>query len=508
MEGATGRKFKDMEEAHEYRRKGLLKRFKNIVQARKRLQGFLLNQRRVSGVMTSYLRPKMVSWKSGAATPSILTSAGLAWQRQFAFLNARHEKFMGNRKHPGIRFGTRYHLPTLVKKRLIEQEDSVVLRTSWEIYPSNERRKYWPELMHMTLADYPDSALKVLVATYHEPYPPNYAVSDCVNFTISHYFRQRSVKTKEKDGAKILDIIFHLLRSGPPNYIRLNQNSTHLLIKNLDLAQVQYMYQELEGLGHVFHENTLIHFAHKFAKLEEMDLAFDILERLQHEGVDFSSTKMNTLCSTLLEWKHRAAKDIRSDDEIFKFMLESGLQPNIIHYNILIQNACQKGDHSTGWQIHDMLLENDISANQYTYSILLNDAKSRLDESDIQRVMDMIGKKRIFNSLTVNSHIVTDLLHATFLLHQKYQDDARASGQKFDGPSAFDKMLPRYCYYFDIETLARIIPDFHEKYPSALDYETQYPATTSHKKSLAWKPEYPTLIVMITVRIIGAGKLL
>ena len=489
MEKVAGRTFKDDEEARDYRYQASLKRFKQMLRARDRLANIVANVRKFGGfkhLRAAYVPPKMVRWTTGGSGIGSFDPLGLAWHNWFASLNARYDKIMAGKKYPRPMTWRlllrRVKLPTTLRLELLAHRDSGSLRTAWEMIPIEKRQRYWLGFMYKVLSNHPDSALKVLMATYHEPYPPDYAVSDCVNYTIAHYFQHPIVQAQEQDGAKIFDIIYHLLRRGPPGQIRLRNDKIGFLIKYLDLAQVKCMYLEFEELGHVFTWDTLIQFASKFANFGEMDLAFEILERLRHKKARFNILRMQQLCSTLLQWKNRPAKDTRSDDEIFKFMLESGLRPNIYHYNILIQNACQRGDHRTAWQIHDMLLQNKISADEYTYSILMNDAKRRLNEDDMRSLQGIVEEKKILNPVIAN-----DLLHATYLLNLH----EGGSVQKDGDLSAFEEMLPPYCRYFNIEPLVSLIPNFHEKYPDPFPYST-------HPPENAWQPGSDTLIIMIT----------
>jgi pentatricopeptide repeat protein len=448
------------------------------------------------------------------------SAEGLYWHKAFALLNHKHERYIQNGYEsascwlPMTMELKKNDFPLVFKRALIDHEGSDSLRASWELIPKSERLKLWPELMLTTLEEHPNSALKVLIATYFDPYPPDYAVSNCVDFIISHYFSGSAHNTYSSDrspDANIINVfntIVSLLRNGPPHYVRLSQHSILLFILNLDRLSVQRLYEDLTELGHLLKENTLIQFASFFAKSGNVDLALDILKRMLKGGVTLSTQKMSSLCATLLAKKGWTAAD--ADAGIFASMLEGGLKPNRIIYNILIRNYLQDGDYETGMRLYNKMLENGIQPSHYTYSILLNDAKVRQDVTSIRQNIRVIMNKKLF----YNAYIMTDVLHATYLLHQREQAERGSIGPGEDRyvqigesrDSAFDALLPIFCEFFDLKPLARLIPRFKELYPHAIEYTKRQPPLTEGKSFTKLPFTAPAIHVMITAYFQGISQ--
>ena len=418
--------------------------------------------------------PKWVSW-----TPGGLLHI-LSWERRFAPIYAHQKNY-----DPRIKFSnsSKINYTEEYKISLIGQESST-LETTWKRVPPVERRRLWPELMCTALDKYPDSVLKLLSATYVAPHPPNHAVSDCLNFVIVHFLQKKS--PDQKDVQKIYDSVMHLLQVGPRRHLHLEQLSIYILVTNLQShAQIMALYEALNGAQNFLHRHTLIHIAHQLSKLGDTDMAFRVVQRLGNEGHWFSSPNIANLCSRLLRQNGRRSNAGLSDTQIFEFMTGCGMKPYSVHYNILLQNSFESGHHETSWQIYDMMENSGIKADSYTYSILLNDSKVRMDHSALRRVIDMIR-----GSGMKNAHIGTDILHAVFLLNRKdIPDISTEDGERL--PTAFEKMLPVYCDYFDPQQLCEIVHDFPTRFGHLV------PRDTTGSKSLI-TPSAHTLVVMLT----------
>jgi pentatricopeptide repeat protein len=431
------------------------------------------------------LRPR--TWRltpgRGFYFPNFVSS----WWSRFIELNLRYQNFARGREIPKLP-----PLPSLVSKtyqrELIEHDSVASLRVTWSSIPEPRRRLIWGELMITTLKDHPDRAMMVLEATLIEPLPPSYAVSDCLDFLISHHLH-RSLSPKK---ASFVNNVLRLVRDAPSNYIHLSQHSMYVLLTWMEPrfgGYVKKLYETMTEMKHPLHQNTLMHFASTLAKRGETDVAFGILQRLSALGCDFNTPKMLSLCSTLLLRVYRDPNATFSETEIFEFVLRCGMIPNVITYNVLLHNALQAGDSGTGWQIHDMMMEESgIEPVAHTYSLLLNDAKLRMDHLDIRRVMGIVQEKGIKNPF-----IITDVLHAIYLLHrqekEKTYDEPSPQGER---RTAFDRMLQVYREYFQIWPLARIIPSFHENYPGQSSSED-----ISSVETDLWYPPAPTIRVMI-----------
>ena len=343
---------------------------------------------------------------------------------------------------------------------LMESVSSASLRQNWEGLSPDEQRDLWSELMLSTLHKYPTKALKFLAATYVHPYPPGFAVCDSFDNIVSYYLGDQKAKNP-KNALQIFEVLNQMIRRGPRLHFLLRQSTLYLLINHLDDDVVRRLFQLLTEYDHPLSSHTLMQFASKLRLSGGADERMELLRRLWRQKSDFNSPQMIGVCVSLLQLKGRVSEIAYSDSEIFEFMLKCGLLPNIVIYNVLLQNSLESEDHNTGWKIHDMMLENGIDTDAYTYSLLLSDAKLRNDQPSIERIINIVSEKDIRNA-----HVVTDLLHAIFL---HYGDGASSSWEKRENgrhSETFERMLLVYCQYFRLEPLQRLIPWLEDSYPN------------------------------------------
>lgn len=414
-----------------------------------------------------------------------------SWNRRFAIISLRHDEIMKNLTLPRHGFPTKF--PVRFLRDLMDEANSRGLRWKWKKFSPQRQMEIWPELMLKTLQFRPEKVLKVLAGTYfQEPFPPPYALSDCLNYAVRHFLGGTTSPSKALV-RNILNAVYGLLRTGPQDYLHISQNSTYLLISHAadtDLYYLKKLYAMMTDLNHPMHANTLMQFADHLAKAGETDMALEILQKLKSYGSDFNTPQMLSLCSTVLNRSFRRPDATHSESAIFEQMLEWGMQPNIITYNILIKNSVDAGNKSTAWQIHDMMVESGIEPDAYTYSILLNDSKERMDSEDIKTVMGLVQRKCV-----TSAYIVNDVLDAIFLLYQqRAKDDALLSGPQ----TAFDHMLKVYAENFHIEPLARIIPWISEMLPNVQHLETPPVALDELEY-----PPIPTQTLMISAFLYG-----
>jgi pentatricopeptide repeat protein len=338
---------------------------------------------------------------------------------------------------------------------------------AWDALPLTERTILWPQIMLGALRENPEWALKFLIAASSKPYPPNSAISDSLEYIVSHYLHD--VEDPDAGSVAILfRTVIGLLGNFDHYFLHLTQKTIFLLLKHISIDEAEHLYKTLVQRKHPIHENTLLQFAHAFGQNGRTQLAVDVLRRFYDNGGDFTQPKVESVCATLLQRKYRSSSDGgMSDSDIFGFLLDLGLQPNIIFYNILLQNATDSGDSGTAWQIHDMLPGLGINADANTYSILLNDAKLRMDRDAMKRIVEIVESKGI-----INQYIITDILHGMFLT---YEQESREAYMHEPPPAPWKRMLPLYAEYFDLEPIRDLLTQAYKDFAQQSDRPKMHP---------------------------------
>jgi pentatricopeptide repeat protein len=463
---------------------------KKSLEASRRRRLCLESQARANQQNITPNRPKWV--RLSPYTDSSLYTPFRTWHRRFAVLNLRHELSMKGKRLPRFVFQQTSRFPlTFIRELMDEGDNSLELRLKWEKFSPQRKMEIWPELMIKTLQTKTGKTLKIIAGTYaQEPFPPPYALSDCLNYVISFFLGGRPGPRAPNLIRRVHNSVFGLLQIGPKDYLHISQHSTFLLLSHADPFLLKKLYKIMTDIRHPLHQNTLMNFAYRFAKVGETDTVLEILQKLKLYGSDFNSPKMLSLCSKILDRSVRGPDTAYSDSDIFERMLGWGMQPNIITYNVLIKNSVDIGNHSTAWQIHDMMIESGIEPDTYTYSILLNDSKHRMDSEAIEAVMEIVRGKGL-----MSAHIVTDVLDAIFLL---YRQKAKEHDQPSEPHAAFYHMLKVYMETFRIQPLARIIPWISDILPNVQGLETS-PIPQDELE----QPPMPTQALMISAFLYG-----
>lgn len=356
----------------------------------------------------------------------------------------------------------------------------------WLSLPSFEREHMWRSIMIPLLIRDSAVALKFLVATCFPPYPPGYAITDSLEFIVSRFLAKED-KRRPKNVESILAILIRFLDHVERDYFHLNDRTIRNLLPFLNGEQLSRLFDKLVQCNHPLHPHTAAHFITAFAETKQTRMAIDCMRWLRGKTwVDFSSPIFEAVCSTLLQHKNRTSSaDAPSDAEIFSLMLDCGLRPNIITYNILLRNAIESGDSDTALQIHRMMTENGHIPNRYTYAILLNDAKRRLARDEIYNIFDIAAR-----SEELDSYCVTEFIHAIFLMAEADRKAAQVEPRlKWDDSLnlraeelPFNRMLSMYSRFFDTGPLWELVPNYRSL--QAAD-------------KTKWQPSKSLLIIML-----------
>ncbi|KAH6674469.1 hypothetical protein B0J14DRAFT_41282 [Halenospora varia] len=395
---------------------------------------------------------------------------------------------------------------------LVNEKDAKAVQDTWLKLPVERQAVLWPLLICSTLQSCPQKTLKVLSGTYTAPYPSPRVVGNVLSYIIWHFLDGR------KDPDPTLGDILHksiikMLMLGPSDYVYLPQDSLWLLLKHCQRPDL--LYRSLTEINSPMSADTLMHFASRIAKSGPLyqDDAFEILRRIGDLGADFKTPQMESVCATILMNSHKNSR--RDFSEKLAYMLQCGLQPNIIHYNILLLKTLRSGDYERGWEIFNTMKKDGPDPDVYTHSIVLHDAKTRLDQAAIQSVMRSVRENNIRNS-----YIVADALHSLLLLDQnaKHREEVQSNREGWvlgtngtfssdrtdvNRKVTFQKLLPLYCEYFHLEPLFHLLPGFEQRLPRFQQSQTPNPSPIDTQldaldQKVLVDPTPEVLVIMIT----------
>ncbi|EPQ61989.1 Bgt-5194 [Blumeria graminis f. sp. tritici] len=345
----------------------------------------------------------------------------------------------------------------------------------------------WPEFMAKLIVYHLDRALEVLEAileTTSTASPIFFsAISDTLHCIIVHDFKLDHKKCPSDNAIRICRFILGL----PPSMFQpLSNHSMFILLSHLPREYLVQLYTFISNTDkQELSSWTLMHFISRLAKLGEVDMAFEAMQKLMKSGCLINRQNVLSLCTSLLYESSLAAGTNCNTSMIFQYMLKSGVRPNIFIYNVLLYSTIKSIEPKKAWDVYYVMVDSGIQPDTVTYSILLNDAKKRMDSVAMQRIMNIIRE-----SGQTSEYIVTDVLHTILLLHQRMMSKKRPELESAHSRHVvFDKMLEVYVEHYELEPLTHIIPGLSEVYPLPNRLRTSNPP---------WIPTSAVLSVMLT----------
>ncbi|CCU82380.1 unnamed protein product [Blumeria hordei] len=345
----------------------------------------------------------------------------------------------------------------------------------------------WPEFIAKLISDHVDQALDVLEAilkTTPTASPIFFsAISDILHCIIVHNFKLDNNKCPSDNAIRICRFILGL----PPNMFQpLSNHSMFILLSHLPRDYLAQFYSFISNIDkQELTTWTLMHFISKLAKLGDVDMAFEAMQKLMNSGCFINGQNVLSLCTSLLYESSLAAGTNCNTSMIFQYMLKSGVRPNIFIYNVLLYSTIKSVEPKKAWDVYYVMVDSGIQPDTVTYSILLNDAKKRMDSVAMQRIMNIIR-----DSGQTSKYIVTDVLHTILLLHQRMMSKKRPELESAHSRHAvFDKMLEIYVEHYELEPLTHIIPGLAKAYPLP---------KRLRKSNPPWYPTSAVLSVMLT----------
>ncbi|KAI9835543.1 MAG: hypothetical protein M1819_001994 [Sarea resinae] len=440
-----------------------------------------------------YLRPTRVSVaKDGRLFTFGLEPFWRKWNKRFALLDAKYDPRNTARSEP-VRLRQlqlRQQTESWVEELLAGGLDAKSMAHVWAQWDVKDQTDRWPDIMLWTLFHSPETALEILEATHVYPYPPGQAVSDSLQYIASHFLQGKKDSNPTIVG-NVLRVLPKLLdrQNTPP--LNISQKTIYTLLRHSDAKQVKQLYHSLTDSDVPLHENTLLQFAHHLAAHSSFRRTMHALQTALDLGIDPSSDRIQSVCVFLLrQAATRSEGGYVLSSRLLSQLLEMGIQPNVVLYNVIILNAFEGNDPETAWRIFDMLKgngskEDGIRTDAYTYSILANHAKRSGDRSTIDYVLRSAHEEGI---LPKSPHILTDLL-----------DAIATSSASSDAASTFSACLATYRAYFSIQPLKdlTLVPPSTPQQQPPLRLSSSVTGKNNRDQPLL-EPGAPTLGIMVS----------
>ncbi|RKF58785.1 putative pentatricopeptide repeat protein [Erysiphe neolycopersici] len=373
-----------------------------------------------------------------------------------------------------------------VRNLLQEITEGISISRSHRFY---SKKTMWLEFMAKILYSHPNRALDALEALVKIlpdlPCVPQTAVADIIHCIIIHYFHDTTLIESE-DLMRIATRIIDILHSIPSSLVLpLSDHCLFLLLSNLPGANLEHLYVYLTKNNAKLSIWTIMQFCSRLAKAGHIEFAFEAVQKLTRTNCHLNKSNALSVFTSVLHCSNLDPEAQINTIKIFQYLISSGVKPNIFLYNVVLHSLIKNQEPHKAWNFYERMSIERIESDVTTYSILLNDAKRRLDTPTINRIVQIIRKHG-----KTSGHIITDIIHAIFLLHQKSPLQSESSDMNTENPQAiFSQMLQIYIEYFKLDQLFILVPGLSDAYVASSNLE---------KKKPLWDPPAPTLCVMVT----------
>ncbi|KAI9794777.1 MAG: hypothetical protein M1816_002905 [Peltula sp. TS41687] len=333
------------------------------------------------------------------------------WRTRFARINARFHPihYIGTEGDGPISLES-FQDPAYKKILRLEEKSPRITLKIWSQLGAEKRSEYWPDLMLWIMQHRPEHALQVLEATYHDPLAPMALVADCLDFIVGYHL-QNVQKVTHITMFRLAHLIISSILEDHRRQPILHQKTIRLVLRHLNRYAIRRLYDALMKRNVEILNPTKLHMITTLAKNFCFQRAMEMLRSVVNSGMDVEDPNFMKTCTTLLRFAGRAPYGHQRSTAILAELLDLGLRPNLVIYNVSIHNAMETGEYEIGWQMYEAMKEDGTRPDLVTYSIMINGAKRQQDWRMIDEIMNELRE----TGTEPDQYIVNDLLHATQL---------------------------------------------------------------------------------------------
>jgi pentatricopeptide repeat protein len=322
------------------------------------------------------------------------------------------------------------------------------MKASWAALDTEKRQDSWPKMIQSLVDTNSDLLSTFLQATYDPAWSPFYVVEDSLRLLV---MRPKLAAETHHDG--LVDLVLFLMKTDTAGVIEVDQQLIGAVVSRTnEVDKVEELYHYMVSSDKNLSAPTLLQFASKFSKsTRHKALATDILcSMTKSNNLNINSAAGSSVCTSLLhlEKDSEIPQEAAAPDEIFRSLLEAGLDPNLLNITALMRNFCVRGHLDTAWTVFNLLLEYGIEPDQHVYATLLHGAKQDLNTDLIRRIMASIHSHNVWNVTMLNDFL-------DILLRDGESISETRRRQKKD-MSPFRSMLLVYAKFFHLEPLQKI----------------------------------------------------
>ncbi|QBZ54753.1 hypothetical protein PoMZ_10462 [Pyricularia oryzae] len=303
--------------------------------------------------------------------------------------------------------------PPEILNHLILQKTIPEIREEWNRLIAGEQitKQELRAIVLNTLTTCPELTPRLLEAIFPSirSWSPHYIIEDALCWVILRWKEMNKDKMPGSMGHEQLTVISRclqaLLHASPvEHFIHLRYDATTILFKNLQIHDLVPIYHLLNKSRHLLGTQSLLHLAHRFAKMDNMKyktLAVDIMRDLlfdRQRTFQINSPHGASVCTSILTPNLNTNEPVKNAKpiELAERLMSMGMQPNVFGYNALIALMWRSGELSTAWEIHDQMAQLVEVKDAKTYTNLMLGSLKAGDMASLNRAFSLVLEHSLF----------------------------------------------------------------------------------------------------------------
>lgn len=303
--------------------------------------------------------------------------------------------------------------PPEILNHLILQKTIPEIREEWNRLIAGEQitKQELRAIVLNTLTTCPELTPRLLEAIFPSirSWVPHYIIEDALCWVILRWKEMNKDKMPGSMGHEQLTVISRCLQalihaSPVEHFIHLRYDATTILFKNLQIHDLVPIYHLLNKSRHLLGTQSLLHLAHRFAKMDNMKyktLAVDIMRDLlfdRQRTFQINSPHGASVCTSILTPNLNTNEPVKNAKpiELAERLMSMGMQPNVFGYNALIALMWRSGELSTAWEIHDQMAQLVEVKDAKTYTNLMLGSLKAGDMASLNRAFSLVLEHSLF----------------------------------------------------------------------------------------------------------------
>jgi hypothetical protein len=311
----------------------------------------------------------------------------------------------------------------------------------WRRLRTAEKRSRWSHIMLRFLAVSAEQALAFLLVTDVEPFPSFESVMDVLLYL--KRIRSDEINSRPHLRAQYLHILSQ--QRQPTRWLyQIEKKHLELFLEECSGDQVEWLFKDLQSANMDIGYHGLLRFMDHFIENGDVDGALKALNAIDLDIRLQSEDQLLSRCTNLLKLDSITSDGPSPNFRILPRLLEAGVKPNLVLYNLMLENAVNLGASAVAWDLYRYLHQHDLPTDARTYMVLMKDALAHRDEEALRGLLTTVNVRM---DLLDNPYLMTCVLT---LIRVQGRRTKQTPG------SVFSNMLEVYSRTFTIAPLKHL----------------------------------------------------